>query len=318
MKNILLVGYGRMGKMHHEGLNAVSGLSVKYVVDHLVGDHVHPLSDLESLLQSEAVDGVVIATSSDAHVEMIELCSRYHKKIFCEKPISYDIQALKALQNTLKQRGADVQVGLNRRFDPHFSELQKRIQAGDVGLPQLVKITNRDPQRPDLAFAKRSGGLIYDFVIHDLDMVHFLTDATVVDIAIVSGALIDPRLQDFDDIDTALISLKLNNGALVAIDVSRESSIGYDQRIEVLGEKGMLKVENQVPTTLSHLYSQGRMQDLPHYSFVERYQTAYQNQFQAYAAWLAGERNSPQVGLKQMVDAVALADKIVAHLRASD
>jgi len=310
MKQILLVGFGRMGKMHYERLNALPDIAVTYVVDHQAGDQVYPVSDLESLLQNESLDGVVIATSSDAHVEMIELCSRYHKKIFCEKPISYHVDTLRELQQNLSARDADVQVGLNRRFDPHFSELQKRLQAGEIGRPQIIKITNRDPKRPDLAFAKRSGGLIYDFVIHDLDMVHFLTNAAVEEIAIFSDALIDPRLKEFQDVDTALISLKLDSGALVAIDVSRESGIGYDQRIEVLGEKGMLKVDNQVPTTLSQLRSQGRSSDLPYYSFVERYQEAYQSQFQAYASWLDGALDNPVVGLKQMMAAVELADRI--------
>lgn len=312
MKHIALIGFGRMGKMHFDILNALPEFKVKYVVDHKTGDNIIPVSELDSLLQDDELDGVVIATSSDAHVEMIELCSRYQKKIFCEKPISYQVDTLKYLQQTLSERNADVQVGLNRRFDPHFSELQRRLKQGEIGDIQVVKITNRDPKRPDLEFAKRSGGLIYDFVIHDLDMVNFLCDAEVIDIAILSDALIEPKLKEFNDFDTALINLKLDNGALVAIDVSRESGVGYDQRIEVLGQKGMLKIDNQYPTTLSHNHQQGRYADLPYYSFVERYHDAYKQQFRAYASWLAGEMTGPQVGLAQIISAVALADRITS------
>ncbi len=310
MKHVALIGFGRMGKMHFDILNALPEFKVKYIVDHKAGDKLIPVSELESLLQDDTLDGVVIATSSDAHLEMIDLCSRYQKKIFCEKPISYQVHTLQQLQQTLSERNAAVQVGLNRRFDPHFSELQQRLKQGEIGEIQVVKITNRDPKRPDIEFAKRSGGLIYDFVIHDLDMVNFLCEAEVIDIAIISDALYEPRLKELNDCDTALISLKLGNGAVVAIDVSRESGVGYDQRIEILGQKGMLKVDNQYPTTLSHSHQHGRYADLPHYSFVERYREAYKQQFRAYASWLAGEITRPKVGLEQIISAVALAEKI--------
>jgi myo-inositol 2-dehydrogenase/D-chiro-inositol 1-dehydrogenase len=310
MKQVAMIGFGRMGKMHFDILSSMPEFQVNYVVDNQAGQNITPIAQLETVLQDDALDGVIIAASSDAHVELIELCSRYHKKLFCEKPISYRVETLSQLQHTLRERGADVQVGLNRRYDPHFSELQNRLAEGEIGKIQVVKITNRDPKRPDLAFAKRSGGLIYDFVIHDLDMVNFLCNEPVTDMTILADALIEPKLKTFHDVDTALISFKLASGALVAIDVSRESGIGYDQRVEVLGEKGMLKVDNQYPTTFSHSNSQGRMGDLPHYSFVERYREAYKRQFQAYARWLNGEITCPPVGLEQILSAVALADRV--------
>lgn len=315
MKSVALLGYGRMGKMHAAILNQLPEFELKYIFDHHSGEDVLPVSELVNGLQDPELDGVIIATSSDAHIEMIDICSRYQKKIFCEKPISYQIESIRQLRETLTDRGSEVQVGFNRRFDPHYSALKQRLDDGEIGEAQIIKITNRDPVRPDLAFAKRSGGLIYDFVIHDLDMVDYLSETSVTDIAVFADALIDERLRAFNDYDTALISLKLDSGALVAIDVSRESGIGYDQRIEVLGQKGMLKVDNQTPATLMQRHEKGTYQENPYFSFVERYQAAYRNQFLAYADWLNDHLSAPAVGLDQLEKALVLADRISAKLK---
>lgn len=319
MKHIALIGFGRIGQMHYQLIQQLPGLNVKYVVDPVVRHDIEitPLDKLQQVLTDPDISGVAIATSSDAHLELIELCMQHQKNIFCEKPISYDVGKLKSLKQKLLHHKARLQVGLNRRFDKDFSELKARIQQGEIGDIRIIKITNRDPKRPELEFVKRSGGLLYDFVIHDFDMLNYLTGKTVTDIAIQGDALIELQLQQLNDIDTAIIHLKLSDGSLAIIDVSRESGVGYDQRIEIHGATGLLKVENHCLSTITHHSESGGSNPNFKYSFVERYQDAYQQQFAAFRDLLSDEMAQPVVGINEIIAAVELADRTTKILNRS-
>lgn len=325
MLNIALIGFGRMGKMHYKTLSSVTSVDVKYIVDDctealpfektiLDKTASHPrlkrVADLEDVLSDDVIDAVVICTSSDAHVELIKQAARFNKAIFCEKPVSFDLNTLISLNDSLNENNIKCQVGLNRRFDPDFLTLRHRLHAGEIGEHHIIKITNRDPKRPDPNFVKNSGGMFYDFNTHDFDMLHFLTGRQVSEAFVMGDALIDPKLKMHCDIDTAIITLKMDDDSLAVIDSSRETNFGYDQRIEVFGENGMLRVDNLSESTLQMVNTLGKTHALPYWSFVERYKTAYRKEFLAFIDYASSPDSPSPASLDDMIASIKVASMV--------
>jgi myo-inositol 2-dehydrogenase / D-chiro-inositol 1-dehydrogenase len=167
-------------------------------------------------------------------------------------------------------------VGFNRRFDPSFRELKKRLDAGAIGKLEQVIITNRDPGLPELRFLATSGGLFLDFTIHDFDMARWLLGEEPVEVFARGAVLVDPRVKtEANDIDTAMVMLRTSSGRLCSILNSRRAVYGYDQRIEAFGEKGMLRAANLVPTTVERFGPEATCGDNPWPNFQTRYAAAY-------------------------------------------
>ena len=317
MKQVVLIGCGRIGKMHYEKLKLTSGLQVKYIIDDYVKADEYPevmvetVTNIEKVLSDDNLDAVIIAASSSAHIELIKKAAKYKKHVFCEKPVSFDIKELNEVKQEVEQAGVKLQVGLNRRFDPDFIALKNSLEDKVIGDIQIIKITNRDPKRPDLKFVSKSGGLFFDFNTHDFDMVHYLTGDKIVEVYAMADALVEPQLKGLGDIDTALITLKLKSGTLVMIDSSRETNFGYDQRIEVFGAKGMLKVDNISETQMLCVSDKTLTQtQLPYWSFVERYENAYLGEFAAFVAYLNDANKRSPVGIDEMMESVKVASAV--------
>jgi myo-inositol 2-dehydrogenase/D-chiro-inositol 1-dehydrogenase len=325
MLTVALIGFGRMGKMHYQTLSSLKNIEVKYIID----DTVEPLSldnfpqhtrhslprlkrtvDLPDVLSDKSIDAVIICTSSEAHVSLIQEALKHNKAIFCEKPVSFNLDTLQELKKDLAEHTIKCQVGLNRRFDPDFLALRHRLHAGEIGKTHIIKITNRDPRRPDPQFIKKSGGLFYDFNTHDFDMIHFLTGRKVSDVFVMGDALIDPKLKTLYDIDTAIITLKLDDDSLVVIDTSRETNFGYDQRIEVFGQNGMLRVDNVSESTLQMVNTLGETHALPYWSFVERYKDAYRGEFLAFIDYVTIPNSQSPASIDDMIKSVRVANMV--------
>lgn len=285
-----VIGGGRIGKMHINNLiSSVPSLKIKGVVDpHVESGWVESLniplatSDIRVLLEDQEIDSVLIATPSAFHVDIIKQAAEAGKDIFCEKPIAFLPEQVQEAVDAVEKAGVKLFVGYNRRFDKNFSKIRQHVQNGDVGEIQLIKIVNRDPKRPSLKFVKHSGGLFMDFTAHDFDMARYITGSEVKEISVMGAAFI-PGMEDAGDIDTALINLRMENGALVSIDNSRETLYGYDQRLEVFGSKGSVQALNETPTRLVFHNESAVFSDKPHYSFIERYKDAYIEEMKQFA-----------------------------------
>ena len=278
-----LIGAGRIGKMHAENiLSHVPNAFLKSVADpHLDKSWAarvgipEQLNDVNALLNDPEIEAVVIATPSSTHVSMIQLAAQAGKHIFCEKPIALSPIDIGKAIDAVNKANVKLQVGFNRRFDPEFRKVRQFVQSGEIGDIHIIKITNRDPIRPNLDFIPDSGGLFLDFSIHDIDTLRFISGCDIVEIYATGAVLVDPEIGKLGDIDTALVTAKLDNGALCQIDLSRETKYGYDQQLEVLGTKGCASVHNTSPTNSSLATVNGIKKDKPFFSFVERYKEAY-------------------------------------------
>jgi myo-inositol 2-dehydrogenase/D-chiro-inositol 1-dehydrogenase len=204
------------------------------------------------------------------------------KQIFCEKPIALDLAAIDHALDVVRQAGVKLQIGFNRRFDPNFRRVHDVVAEGQIGKPQVLRITSRDPQPPPLEYVRVSGGIFLDMTIHDFDMARFLMGQEVETIYAAAGVMVDPRIGEAGDVDTAVITLHFVDGSLGVIDNSRQAVYGYDQRVEVFGSAGVVTADNAYPNTALISDAQRVHRDLPLNFFMERYIDSYVNEMRAF------------------------------------
>jgi myo-inositol 2-dehydrogenase/D-chiro-inositol 1-dehydrogenase len=318
-----VVGIGRIGRMHTENLvHSVPRVKVKAVVSRRQVDDAWadalgiPIrsTNLEKILKDPEIEAVVITAPSGLHVELIEKAAGAGKHIFCEKPVAFEAEAIEKAEAAANAAGVKLQVGFNRRFDPSVVRMWEAVKAGEIGQIHQVRVTNRDPKAPPIDFVKRSGGLFFDFAIHDFDTVRFLSGSEIAELYAVGAVLVDPEIGKAGDVDTAVITLRLASGALGVIDCSRQTNYGYDQRFEVFGSKGSIAVDNTTPTTMLASSKGGVVADKPHETFVERYREAFIAEVAAFVASVR-DGSAVRVGARDAAAAVrAAAAAKTSHL----
>ena len=278
-----LIGAGRIGRLHAENLarripeadlRAVASPHLDEVWAETLGIPVRS-TDVGTVIDDPLIEAVVIATSSDLHIELIQAVAAAGKHIFCEKPLAFEAGPIEEVLEITATAGVLLQVGYNRRFDPSLLKASEAVRSGEIGDIHTLRVTSRDPTPPDIEFVRRSGGLFFDFTVHDFDTVRFLSGAEIVELFAVGEVLIDPRIGAAGDIDTAVITLKLSNGALAVIDNSRHAVYGQDQRFEVFGSGGSIAVDNTRATFVTTSTRDGVVSEKLHGSFGDRYREAF-------------------------------------------
>ena len=299
-----IIGAGRIGKLHAENLmTRVKGTKLKAVTDPFL-DEKWALSkgipvtgkDHRIMLDDSEIDAVLICSPSPQHAQQIIECAQVGKHIFCEKPIALDPEVIRNSLSEVEKAEVKLQVGFNRRFDPSFASVREKVSSGALGDPHVIRVISRDPAPPPPEYVASSGGLFLDMTIHDFDMVRFLSGSEVTEVHAYGAVLVDPDIGKAGDIDTAVISLKFANGALGIIENSRKAVYGYDQRVEVFGSKGTALADNNRPTSTIVLNDSGTMQDKPLYFFLERYQTAFTAELQAFVDAVLEDKPTPVSG----------------------
>jgi myo-inositol 2-dehydrogenase/D-chiro-inositol 1-dehydrogenase len=322
MVNFAVLGCGRIGRLHALNLARHPRAKLAYVYDVIEAAAVatadatgaRRAAAIDEILSAGDVDAVLIASSTDTHLDLLERAVEAGKAVLCEKPIDLDLAKVDACWARIEGRNPTVMVGFNRRFDASFKALRQRIQAREIGRLEQVVITSRDPGPPPLAYIEVSGGLFRDMTIHDFDMARYLMG----DIAAVhaTGAnLVDPAIEQAGDIDAAMITLCARSGALCQISNSRRCAYGYDQRLEAFGEKGMLQAGNQRPTTLSFWGAAAtEARDPVLHFFIERYTAAYLAEIDHFVDCLE-QGKAPLVGYRDGREALRLADAALDSMR---
>ena len=257
MISLGIIGAGRIGKVHAQSImNHITSVRLKTIADPFMNEETEAslrvlgvsdcTKDYKKILNDPEIDAVLICSSTNTHADISLEAIAAGKHVFCEKPVSQDIAKIRQVMEKLKGTKLKYQVGFNRRFDHNFEAVRAAVANGDVGDVHIVRITSRDPAPPPPEYAAVSGGMFLDMTIHDFDMVRYLTASDVVEVFANGAVLVDPLIGKAGDIDTAIISLKMANGALAVIDNSRKAVYGYDQRAEVFGSKGQASVLNGI------------------------------------------------------------------------
>jgi myo-inositol 2-dehydrogenase/D-chiro-inositol 1-dehydrogenase len=314
-------GAGRIGAIHAANLAASGAARLRYIVDvnttaaqALATKHGARVTNVGTALGDPEVDAVIIASSTDTHAELAIAAAKAGKAIFCEKPIDLSLKRVDACLTAVKKAKVPMLVGFNRRFDPSFNELRRRITEGAIGAVEQVVITSRDPGLPPIAYLKVSGGQFRDMTIHDFDMARWLLGEEPVEIFAYGSCLVDPAVAKVGDTDSVMIVMKTASGKLCHINNSRRAAYGYDQRIEVHGAKGRLIAGNQTSTTVELADAGAVSTDKPLHFFLERYAAAYRLELAAFLDALANQQPMP-VGAIDGRQAIVLAEAAAKSLQ---
>ncbi len=327
MLKVGIIGAGRIGKVHTESIcNYVKNAEVKAIADPFLSEETAAWAkklgvevvtkDYHEILADPEIGAVLICSSTDTHSPISIEAIHAGKHIFCEKPIDHDVAKINEVRKALEGTGLKYQVGFNRRFDHNFEAVRNAVQAGKIGEPHIVKITSRDPEPPSAAYVAVSGGMFLDMTIHDFDMARFLVGSDVEEVYVQSAVLVDPAIGEAGDVDTAVITMKMTNGALAVIDNSRRAAYGYDQRAEAFGSKGMVAVENDSISNAKIATADGVTGEKPLFFFLERYMQAYAKEVTAFVDAVVNDTEVPvnqDDGLKAVLIGLAATKSAKEH-----
>lgn len=301
MINIGIIGAGRIGQVHAKSiLTGVPDAKIKAIADPFMTPQVEAWAksvginnvylDHNKIIDDPEIDAVLICSSTDTHSPISLQAIKAGKHVFCEKPIDHDLGKIKEVVRALEGKNIKYQVGFNRRFDHNFRSLRDVVASGKIGDIHIIRVTSRDPAPPPIAYVKVSGGLFLDMMIHDFDMVRYLSGCEVEEVYANGAVLVDPAIGEAGDIDTAIVNLKLKNGALAVIENSRKAVYGYDQRAEVFGSKGAVKNGNDAASTAVLSNEDGVLAEKPLYFFLERYMAAYQGEVRSFVNAIVNDK----------------------------
>ncbi len=302
-----IIGAGRIGKVHTLSIkNQIPEVEIKAISDALFpvakewADQnaiPHAYGDYRQIIRDPEIDAVLICSSTDTHAQISIEAAQAGKHIFCEKPVDLSTEKVKEVLDAVEKAGVKFQVGFNRRFDHNFKKIKEIIDAGELGDLHVVKITSRDPAPPNIDYVKVSGGIFLDMTIHDFDMARFLIGSEVKEVYAMADCKIDPAIEEAGDVDTAIVSLRFENGVLCTIDNSRQAAYGYDQRVEVFGSKGQAEIQNDTPSTASWSTAEGVFREKPKYFFLERYMDSYTEEIKAFLDAVIHGKEVPVTGI---------------------
>ncbi|WP_288299553.1 inositol 2-dehydrogenase [uncultured Brachyspira sp.] len=316
MVKIGIIGAGRIGKVHAKAASNLNGAKIIWLADPIAQDLEKTAKSMgiektsknyKDILNDKEVDAIFICTPTDTHYTISMEALNFGKHVFCEKPVDLELGRVKDVKDLVAKTGKKYMVGFNRRFDHNFMAIKENIDKGLIGKLELIQITSRDPEPPPISYVKVSGGLFCDMMIHDFDMVRYLSSSNPKSVTAIGDALVNPKIKtEGNDIDTAIVSIELENGALAVITNSRRASYGYDQRAEVHGELGALSCSNDTSNTLVISSKDGIIHEKPLYFFLERYLNAYKMEIEIFVDSIINNKETP-VTIEEAYQSLLLA-----------
>lgn len=318
MLRVALFGCGRIGQVHARSIASHEDAELAWVCDPILpaaqtlADRLggRATDDVARVLADPDVDAVVIASPTPTHVDLLSHAALAGKPVLCEKPIDLDLGRIDRCWSDIAGLRPFVMMGFNRRFDPTFAQIRRRVGEGEIGTLRALRITSRDPEPPPPAYVAASGGIFRDMTIHDFDLArYFLGEITEVQAFTADDG--NEMLAAEGDAHQAMVLLRGQNGALCTITNSRSCVFGYDQRLEAFGDNGMLEAANQTSSSVRATGPFGaETSDTYLRFFVERYRDAYLAEFDEFVRAVR-EQRPPSPGFADGRAALALAEAAV-------
>lgn len=312
-----ILGAGRIGKTHAAAISVTAGAELIAVAEPfaeaakaMADQYDCDIRTISEIVAAKDIDGVIICTPTDTHADLIEQFCKAGKAVFCEKPIDLNIKRVQQCLKVVEETKGTLMVGFNRRFDPDFNGVKEAIDSGAIGKVEMVTITSRDPGAPPIDYIKRSGGIFRDMTIHDFDVARWLLGEAVETVQAAASVLVDEEIGKAGDYDSVNVILRTASGRQAVITNTRRASYGYDQRIEVLGSKGMAAAENHHENSVQIATADGFTKRPLLNFFMERYMPAYEAEIRAFIATIERGIEPPTTGQDGLM-ALALADAAV-------
>lgn len=299
---VALFGAGRAGTIHIMNLIKNARVRILYIIDddkvklnklktywNLPNTQFITNAESDKVFKDPNVEFVLVASPTFTHEEIVTKALNSDKAVFCEKPVAQNLEKIRALYTLAKKVNKPLLCAFNRRFDPAYTEVRRRVHSGDIGMVLTIKVCSRDSPLPSLDYLKISGGIFHDCGVHDIDMILYVLGEYPNKVSVLANANI-PEIAKINDYDTVAVTLSFPSGAIAMIDLSRLCVFGYDQRLEVFGQKGMLKVENRQPLhNIEHYTGENVSKSPINYSFPSRYEAGYEDELDHFLDVLEGK-----------------------------
>lgn len=323
MIRFALFGAGFIGQVHGANIATNGRTKLQYVYD--VNDQAaHQLADrfgaqvagsVEEVFAADDVDAVLIASSTNTHADLLSAAIRAAKPVYCEKPIDMNLERVKAVVQEAHDTPVPIMMGFSRRFDPNHRGLRQAVQAGEVGVVEMIQMACRSAAPPPISYIKVSGGQFRDQTIHMFDLLCWIAGQTPVEVYATGSAMMDPEITAVGDVDTSMLILKFADGALCHIDNSRHTGYGYDERIEVFGSQGLVESRRK-PVREVALYKGAKVVEEGMFAgWFERMEPTFMLALDAFAASLEGAEGSDYPTLQDGLRAQMIAEAAVESLQ---
>lgn len=303
-----LVGVGRIGVMHANNIVALKeslsrrGINIRLKLTDVATDHARSVAaglgaefvpSVTELLAS-GVDGLVVATGTATHPELIRAGVDAGVPVFCEKPVAMNVSDALPVLDYISENNGVVQIGHQRRFDAGYLEARRAYQAGELGWIHSLRAVTCDMTPPPVEFLATSGGLFRDCSVHDFDILRWLTGSEIVEVYAKGSNNGDPAIGNVGDVDTALALITFDDGTVGTVSASRYNGAGHDVRLEIQGSNSSVMVGLDEKSALTSAeaavaFPEGE----PHQSFAERFDQAYRSEMVAFVELVMGERDNP-------------------------
>lgn len=323
--NLAIIGAGRMGKLHANNFEYIKNSKVKAIVDKdevsgkkLANDvNAEYYNDYTMALEDKEVDAIIIATPILSHKKFIIEGIQAGKHVFCEKPLTLTMEDAYEIKNVIKNHDKKFQLAFMRRFDEDFLFAKNKIEEGAIGTPVYIRSTGRDPGLPPVpgwgAEPEKCGDISFELCSHDYDSIRWLLNDEVSEVYAKSNILSsheEAKITGGKMIsDTLVISLQFSRGALGSIDGLLNIKYGYDARMEIVGDQGVLLVGTPNYNNVVMGNNNKVLEAISSPSFIDRFKDAYVKETQHFISCIR-EDKEPKVGIKDGIEAVRIAYKV--------
>ena len=303
-----LVGVGRIGVMHANNIVALKetlgrrGVNIRLKLTDVATEHARSVAaglgaefvpSVTELLAS-GVDGLVVATGTATHPELIRAGVDAGVPVFCEKPVAMNVSDALPVLDYIRENNGVVQIGHQRRFDAGYVEAKRAYQAGELGWIHSLRAVTCDMTPPPVEFLATSGGLFRDCSVHDFDILRWLTGREIVEVYAKGSNNGDPAIGNVGDVDTALALITFDDGTVGTVSASRYNGAGHDVRLEIQGSDSSVMVGLDEKTALTSAEAEVTFPGgEPHRTFAERFDQAYRSEMVAFVELVMGQRENP-------------------------
>jgi len=309
-----LIGSGFIGQVHAANLAAHPGVELALVCDidasraeAVAQRYGAKAASVQQALSSDGIDAVLIASATPTHAELLEQAVLAGKAVYCEKPIDLSLQRAREVVEKISPVQVPVTVGFNRRFDQSHQQLKVQLKQGLIGRTELIQMVCRASELPPISYLQASGGQMRDQAIHFFDLLRWLTEDEVITVGALGAALAMPEIRDFD-VDTSVLIMRMQQGALAQLDNTRRTAYGYDERISVMGSEGMLASESQSARGATLYQGKGITQPGLYADWFSRVKETYYTHLDAFVRHIGGEKIEGLPGLIDGLRAQAIAE----------
>jgi myo-inositol 2-dehydrogenase/D-chiro-inositol 1-dehydrogenase len=259
------------------------------------GEHFQsgPIAEIRSTtdlnLALRESDGVVIASTTATHPELVRRCIELTRPTLVEKPLALDITELRRLADEIERSGTEVMVAFHRKYDTSFQALRDKISSGKAGTVRIVHATSHDHEPLSLDYIPASGGVWRDLMIHDFDLIPWLIGERAVLVQAFASVLDEPSYAKYGDADTAVAILEFESGAIATVSGTRRNGAGHDVRLEVYGTLDTFSVGFDSRAPITSVEKDGFHPTEKYQDFMDRFEPAFRAEVGYFVRLIRGE-----------------------------